>query len=116
MTAEELKDRYLIERGNDWGVEVEGDFVWEGAGPQSGGEKGRKGKFVESGEKETLPTSDVMDEKEKLREGEEEPFKLRDLRLRIPRGSFVAIIGRVGSGKVCIYGHSCVPMVSRLTM
>jgi len=31
---------------------------------------------------------------------DEKPFELVDLVLRIPKGSFVAIVGRVGSGKV----------------
>jgi len=31
---------------------------------------------------------------------EEKPFALTNLALRVPKGSFVAIVGRVGSGKV----------------
>jgi ABC-type polysaccharide/polyol phosphate transport system ATPase subunit len=31
---------------------------------------------------------------------EERPFELKDIVLRVPRGSFVAVVGRVGSGKV----------------
>lgn len=34
--------------------------------------------------------------------GEEKPFDLKDLRLEIRKGAFVAIVGRVGSGKVHI--------------
>jgi ATP-binding cassette, subfamily C (CFTR/MRP), member 1 len=30
---------------------------------------------------------------------EEKPFELRGMRLKIPQGAFVAIVGRVGSGK-----------------
>lgn len=33
------------------------------------------------------------------KDSEEKPFELRDLQLNVPRGSFVAIVGRVGSGK-----------------
>lgn len=33
-------------------------------------------------------------------EADRQPFELKDLRLSIPRGAFVAIVGRVGSGKV----------------
>lgn len=32
---------------------------------------------------------------------EEKPFDLKGLRLEIRKGAFVAIVGRVGSGKVC---------------
>ena len=37
---------------------------------------------------------------EERKEKEEKPFELIDLKLKISRGSFVAIVGRVGSGKV----------------
>jgi ABC-type glutathione transport system ATPase component len=30
----------------------------------------------------------------------EKPFELTDIALRVPKGSFVAIVGRVGTGKV----------------
>lgn len=33
-------------------------------------------------------------------EAEEQPFQLKNLKLAIPKGAFVAIVGRVGSGKV----------------
>ncbi len=47
------------------------------------------------------------DEKEK---SEDKPFELRHLALKIPKGSFVAIVGRVGSGKVSAtqsFLHAC---------
>ena len=37
---------------------------------------------------------------EERKEKEEKPFELIDAKLKISRGSFVAIVGRVGSGKV----------------
>ena len=30
----------------------------------------------------------------------EAPFELTDIAFRVPKGSFVAVVGRVGSGKV----------------
>jgi len=48
-----------------------------------------------------------IDEKTEAEEEPEPPFELRDLMLRVPKGSFVAIVGRVGSGKVSrIHGLS----------
>lgn len=50
-----------------------------------------------------LPTTASGDEEKKKAEEdkeEEKPFELKDLNLKIPKGSFVAIVGRVGSGKV----------------
>ncbi|KIM43746.1 hypothetical protein M413DRAFT_443652 [Hebeloma cylindrosporum] len=51
-------------------------------------------------EKEVLPST-VFDEtpQEPLVVEEEPPFSLKDLKLEVPRGAFVAIVGRVGSGK-----------------
>ena len=49
-----------------------------------------------------LPTTadpEPEQEKEKAKERKEEPFELKDLRLQVPKGAFVAIVGRVGSGK-----------------
>ena len=48
-----------------------------------------------------LPTT--MGEAEKKKEEDEKPFALKDLHLRVPKGAFVAIVGRVGSGKVRLH-------------
>jgi len=48
---------------------------------------------------EVLPTStpvEVNDQEERL---EDKPFELQGLKIKITKGSFVAIVGRVGSGK-----------------
>ena len=48
--------------------------------------------------KGVLPTTtDGKPEDEK--KAEDKPFVLKDLNLKIPKGSFVGIVGRVGSGK-----------------
>lgn len=36
------------------------------------------------------------------------PFRVRDVTMLVPRGSLVAIVGAVGSGKVCLVCLSCV--------
>ena len=58
-----------------------------------------------SGKEEVLPTTADSDEKEGGKEQEEKeegkPFELKNLKMQIPKGSFVAIVGRVGLGKVC---------------
>ena len=51
----------------------------------------------------------AMGEKEEKKD-EDKPFELADLKLRIHKGSFVAIVGRVGSGKVSfilLLEHDC---------
>ncbi|GJJ12903.1 hypothetical protein Clacol_007149 [Clathrus columnatus] len=77
LTAEELGELYMIEpnledEGTKLGVKVEGNFTWESATSGAASDVGKE---------------------------EDQPFKLTNLNLRIPRGSFVAIVGRVGSGK-----------------
>jgi ATP-binding cassette subfamily C (CFTR/MRP) protein 1 len=99
-------------------VQVNADFTWETVL----GEKNEKGKADDekSGEKKindekiksrkksketksqnllpsTIDDSKITDSTEKE---EEPPFGFRDLRFEVPKGAFVAIVGRVGCGKV----------------
>ncbi|KIP09393.1 hypothetical protein PHLGIDRAFT_534837 [Phlebiopsis gigantea 11061_1 CR5-6] len=119
LTAEELADPYKIDNSSPYAISVDGDFQWETThkaalgGPKfQGGKNGQKKpkESKEQSEKKTdkrglfgkkkgdvLPTSDKKDpEKDKV---EEKPFQLPGLKLQIPKGAFVAIVGRVGSGK-----------------
>jgi ATP-binding cassette subfamily C (CFTR/MRP) protein 1 len=122
LTAEELAEPYAIEYEQKNAVSVDGDFTWETAGKLEGpkfsglGKDGkaakRRSKMGKKGtESPVLPTTtndvgdDAEKEKEKEKESEKEeekPFELNNLKLNIVRGSFVAIVGRVGSGKVII--------------
>lgn len=122
LTAEELADPYKIDNSSPYAISVDGDFQWETThkaalgGPKfQGGKHGQKKpkEPKEQSEKKTdkrglfgkkkadvLPTSDKKDpEKDKV---EEKPFQLPGLKLQIPKGAFVAIVGRVGSGKVLL--------------
>jgi ATP-binding cassette subfamily C (CFTR/MRP) protein 1 len=91
-------------------VQVNADFTWETAL----GEKNEKGKADEkSGEnnnevkskKKSMETKSqnllpfTIDDSQ-ITEEEEPPFSFRDLRFEVPKGAFVAIVGRVGCGKV----------------
>ena len=114
LIAEELADPYTVDPESKWGVEVDGDFTWETAGgppkeaPPAKGKgpmgKGKPGKEKKGKKQEpVLPVAADADAekaegKEKEKE-EEKPFELKDLKMRIPKGAFVAIVGRVGSGK-----------------
>ena len=125
LTAEELADPYKIDPNNQYAVKVDGDFQWETTHKTSsgsskfqvakpGGHAGPGAKKAEepmkSGRKRrlfgnkgaVLPMEADMDGKTKNGEDkpEEKPFELKNLKLQIPKGSFVAIVGRVGTGKV----------------
>ncbi|KAG6813846.1 hypothetical protein H0H92_006790 [Tricholoma furcatifolium] len=111
LSAEELGDQYETDHLLPAAVELDGDFTWEATGkiddakeaPAKGKKKEDKKKGKKKGKKEKdpiLPTvADEPDTKGKTPEEEEKPFELKGLKLSIPKGSFVAIVGRVGSGK-----------------
>ncbi|KAF7319425.1 ABC protein [Mycena chlorophos] len=67
-------------------------WVWEGPPPVN--DKGGKGSKGKGGKK---PAKDV--EKDSALPDGYEPFRIDNLNMRVPRGSLVAIVGRVGSGK-----------------
>ncbi|KAF9042985.1 multidrug resistance-associated ABC transporter [Panaeolus papilionaceus] len=122
LTAEDIPDAYPIDTTSPVALQVDADFVWEtvgapgseapgkggkpGSGPggkggaqsKAGGKQGGK-----KSKKDSVLPSNKDDIKEK--EGEEKdkeqekPFELKDLKFVVPRGSFVGIVGRVGSGK-----------------
>ena len=126
LTAEELAEPYAIDYEMKNAVMVDGDFTWEATGKLEesrfeingqGGGNGRKGGGVEAARRTSwnrrkheknkegavLPTVlPVVQDEEHAKEKEERPFELKNLRLSVPKGAFVAIVGRVGSGKVLL--------------
>lgn len=122
LLAEELAEPYKIDLDSEYAVEVDGDFAWETVqkpdsspklgrgrrGPRTPTEKKppenkkNKGSFWRK-KKNTapvLPTATGKDAMSKPDKPNEKPFELNNIQLRIPKGSFVAVVGRVGSGKV----------------
>jgi ABC-type multidrug transport system fused ATPase/permease subunit len=134
LTAEELPDPYLINKSLEAAVIVDGDFTWEKAeisrvdqGAEQGKEtasnadkgkkkQAKKEKIGKKG-KTILPTTAA--EKSEGPPGEElkdddNPFELKNLKINIPKGSFVAIVGQVGSGKVIVMMTHNFPELSHL--
>ncbi|KDQ52618.1 hypothetical protein JAAARDRAFT_40221 [Jaapia argillacea MUCL 33604] len=127
LVAEELDEPFEVDLECPNAVEVEGGgFSWEvtlrdgdpgekspgvignNGDPKSAekekgakGRKGKKGKGKKKGDK-TTPVSDDSTGVDGS-SGEEArtptPFELKDVNVTIPRGSFIAIVGRVGCGK-----------------
>ena len=116
LRAEELAVPYTIDPSSNVALDVDGDFTWEEVrkggtatkfdkkGGKDGKDKAtkenRKGKDKKGDA--VLPTTadpEPEQEKEKAEERKEKPFELKDLRLQVPKGAFVAVVGRVGSGK-----------------
>ena len=104
LTSEDLPEPYLIDKDLHVAVQVDGDFVWETVLTTGDGEKvknlhGDKGKKPET----SLPVTTADLEKENAKDvknDRETPFELKNLKMSVPKGAFVGIVGRVGSGKV----------------
>ncbi|KDQ12205.1 hypothetical protein BOTBODRAFT_57028 [Botryobasidium botryosum FD-172 SS1] len=99
LTAEEMEGDYPIDQGSDLAVQLDGDFTWEKTGPST---------MTDSTGKPIVPTSKSSSPKDKKEpmKGEKDseadsppPFQFTDIHVTIPRGKFVAIVGKVGSGK-----------------
>ena len=111
LISEDLPEPYLIDKDLHVAVQVDGDFVWETVLATTGDVGGEKGKFLHGdkgkkplkGETTPLPVTTADLEKENLKDvknDQETPFELKNLKMSVPKGSFVGIVGRVGSGKV----------------
>lgn len=122
LIAEDLAEPYKLDCDQKSAIDVDVDFTWEttmGLGKaepkfqgRGKGGSGRTGGQGESGASQSkaggkpkgapvLPTFDKKDVETIPKEKEEEkPFELKNLKFSIPKGSFVGIVGRVGSGKV----------------
>ena len=115
LVAEEMDEPYKTIQGSDFALSLDGDFSWEATTPpgtenkataQDGKKEKEKKKKREKKKAEEEATSTPVSAEEgpavleaPVKE-EEVPFALKDLKLKIQKGAFVAIVGGVGSGKV----------------
>ena len=119
LTADEIGEPYEIDEGMEGAVKVVGgEFEWElPAGrdrigeEKKGPEKGKKGGSNSQSwwrkrktSVEELPMTVKMTPEshstEEVRNGEEQPFRLVDFHMNVPKGALVVIVGPIGSGKV----------------
>ncbi|KIK62471.1 hypothetical protein GYMLUDRAFT_41922 [Collybiopsis luxurians FD-317 M1] len=105
--AETLDETLVVDESLDVAVEVKGaSFSWDAPPPEPENKKAKKGKKTTSssgasaGGAITLsqPAGGTRSDNDKP----QEPFKLRDITLSIPRGKLVAVVGQVGSGKTSL--------------
>ena len=100
-----MPESYLIDKKLHVAVQVDGDFVWETVLATGDGEKGRDFDGGKSNLKKPLkglPVTTADLKKDDRKNDQETPFELKNLKMSVPKGAFVGIVGRVGSGKVCL--------------
>jgi ATP-binding cassette subfamily C (CFTR/MRP) protein 1 len=112
LVAEELAPPYPIDPSLKYAVDVDADFTWEVSDPAKAGgedapkkgkqskeekakakkEKKKKGGTSEQPSEEPSHTGTVIAEPAEI-------FTLKNIKMQIQPGQFVAIVGRIGSGK-----------------
>jgi ATP-binding cassette, subfamily C (CFTR/MRP), member 1 len=105
LTSEDLPEPYLIDKNLHVAVQVDGDFVWETVLATGDGERGDflhgdEGKKPLKGETSLPVTTADLNKKDVEKNDPETPFELKNLKMSVPKGAFVGIVGRIGSGKV----------------
>ena len=67
---------------------------------QSKGKKSKKTKKSQGMLPSTVDDNKITEKNDGTEKEEEPPFSFKDIRFEVPKGAFVAIVGRVGCGKV----------------
>jgi ATP-binding cassette, subfamily C (CFTR/MRP), member 1 len=123
LTAEEQPDPYLIDDQAKNAIVVDGDFAWDAvkesrvadkekreedkaegtdANKKDKTRKKKKGNPEESVLPVTAPETTQNDQEQVASVESEEAFTMKNLKFTVPKNAFVAIVGRVGSGKVSL--------------
>jgi ATP-binding cassette subfamily C (CFTR/MRP) protein 1 len=107
LGAEELQDPYLIDRASANAVDIDADFTWEVTAKAADTDDKKKpkatkaekaaGRKAKKDKASILPTT--KPEGEDVEKNDEAPFELKNVKFTVRKGDFVAIIGRIGSGK-----------------
>jgi ATP-binding cassette subfamily C (CFTR/MRP) protein 1 len=107
LGAEERQAPHAVDRASASAVAIDAEFAWEAAANAEGKAEEEKkpappsrrqfGRKAKRSEEPVLPTA--QPEGEAAGETAQRPFELKDVRLTVRKGDFVAIIGRIGSGK-----------------
>jgi ATP-binding cassette subfamily C (CFTR/MRP) protein 1 len=103
LTAEEQPHGLIIDREQEYGLQVSGDFAYETAAPPDQNARNRVSHKKAKGFRRMAgvlePEKETAFKASGDKKNEDIPFSLKDIDLRIPRGALVCIFGRIGSGK-----------------
>lgn len=97
---------YTVDPSRKLALDVDSDFTWETVLKGSTQSKFLHGKQADKAKEKREPRPEgtgSSDDAEKAKT-EEKPFEVKDVKLEVPKGAFVAIVRRVGSGKVSTSG------------
>ncbi len=96
FVAEELPVTFIVDAEEKLALVAKGaSFEWEAGVPDEDAGKGGKGK----GDKRKKEHNKDQDEKDSAAAADDAPASLTGIDVAVPRGSLVAIVGPVGSGK-----------------
>jgi ABC-type multidrug transport system fused ATPase/permease subunit len=111
LISEDLGERYLLGSSSGSEIYAEGDFSWEAVRKPESKEEEKDGSEEKvskaksksktktiGGDVTVLPSTFPIPTPPPVKE-DEKPFELKSLRFTAPKGAFVAIVGRIGSGK-----------------
>lgn len=119
LVAEELAPPYPIDPSRKFAVDIDADFTWEVSDPAKarGDDQTPKGK--QSKEAKAKAKKEKKEKKKKNGDSEQpsgepsqtgtiiadqaEVFTLKNIKMNIPPGQFVAVVGRIGSGKSSLF-------------
>jgi ABC-type multidrug transport system fused ATPase/permease subunit len=118
LTAEELEPAYPIHSNRKFAIDVDADFTWEvsaaakatgddrdkGKGPAAKAEKkkakqGEKANKKKKGDTTTNTPGEPSPSATIITAESNDIFTLKNLKMHIQKGQFVALVGRIGSGK-----------------
>nr|XP_031864005.1 uncharacterized protein CI109_000649 [Kwoniella shandongensis]KAA5531077.1 hypothetical protein CI109_000649 [Kwoniella shandongensis] len=89
LKAEEMQSALIIKHDHPHSIDVEGDFQYESTNQDQASEDGKG-----APENATKVTQGEQHQKQ--------PFLLKDIHLKVPKGALVCIVGRVGTGKTSL--------------
>ncbi|KAL0564979.1 hypothetical protein V5O48_017054, partial [Marasmius crinis-equi] len=105
LTAEELDEPYEVDAKTSYAIQVDGDFTWETVSKPDGNgrpKNPRENPGLKKSAKPEDPSNEKADSSSPKPLQEDKPFGLQNLSFSVRKGSFVAVVGRVGSGKSSI--------------